>query len=381
MTEPLGEVFLSYSWDSEEHIKSVLDLSDRLRSDGVDCVLDQYESSPAEGWPRWMDRKIRDSHFVLMVCTETYYRRVMGDESPDAGLGVRWEGNLIYQHIYNAGATNTKFLPVLLQPNDQKFIPTPLQGATRYKVDTPEGYGRLCFRLLNKAWIKKPKLGSVRDFPSPSLPKKEIKTDISMYLTTPIDLELWDEAEWRSAGFLIYKDKPPFLALGFLTEQPARKIFDQWRKRYGARDSFEELRVAIIEGDIKGEEPGYSVHIGPDVENTIKRYKAAGLSVNADRDIFMTISRIQRMNPSAESKFLEIFKEAYRHFKTYMLVPAIHEPGGSNFKPMLDLGIFKSSIHFRRVEEIDENDADFPVIGTGSVDRDHSDRGARNKRK
>ena len=56
-----AEVFISYSWDSEEHVREVLDLSNRLRSEGVDCVLDQYEESPPEGWPRWMDRKIRDT--------------------------------------------------------------------------------------------------------------------------------------------------------------------------------------------------------------------------------------------------------------------------------------------------------------------------------
>ena len=84
-TSDLGEVFISYSWDSTEHIHSVLQLSNRLRADGIDCVLDQYEDSPPEGWPRWMDRKIRDAKFVLMVCTETYYKRVMGDE--DTGKG------------------------------------------------------------------------------------------------------------------------------------------------------------------------------------------------------------------------------------------------------------------------------------------------------
>jgi hypothetical protein len=377
VAEALGEVFISYSWDSGEHVKNVLELSNRLRSDGIDCVLDQYESSPPEGWPRWMDRKIRDAQFVLMICTETYHKRVMGDESPDTGLGVRWEGNLIYQHIYNAGTMNTKFLPVMLHQDDQKHIPTPLQGATRYRIDAPEGYERLYYRLLNKAWVEKPKLGSIRDFPSPALPKKDVKTDISMYLTTPIDVELWDQAKWRSAGFLFYEDKPPLLALGFLKEDPARKIFEQWHKRYGARDSFEELRVSIIEGNIKGEEPGYSVHIGPDFKNTIKRYKAAGLSVNADRDMFMTISRIQRMNPSPESKFLEMFKEAYRHFKTYVLIPAVHQPDGSNFRPILDLGIFKSSILFRRVEDIDENDEDFPVIGTK---RNFTDGGKRTQK-
>ena len=100
----LGEVFISYSWDDESHVRRVLELSNRLRSEGVDCVIDQYEESPPEGWPRWMDRKIRDAQFVLMICTETYYKRVMGGEAADRGLGVKWEGGLIYQHIHNAGA-------------------------------------------------------------------------------------------------------------------------------------------------------------------------------------------------------------------------------------------------------------------------------------
>ena len=33
-----------------------------------------------------MDKQIRDSDFVIMVCTETYYQRVMGDEEPGIGL-------------------------------------------------------------------------------------------------------------------------------------------------------------------------------------------------------------------------------------------------------------------------------------------------------
>ena len=88
-TGSAGEVFVSYSWDSQEHVRRVLALSDRLRSEGVDCVLDQYEESPPEGWPRWMDRKIRDARLALMVCTETYYKRVMGDEVSDQGQGVK----------------------------------------------------------------------------------------------------------------------------------------------------------------------------------------------------------------------------------------------------------------------------------------------------
>src|ERR1700674_1828285 len=87
-----GEVFISYSWDDEQHVRRVLELSNRLRSEGIDCVLDQYEVSPPEGWPRWMDRKIKDAQFVLVVCTEKYCAKVMGHEHQGTGLGVRWEG-------------------------------------------------------------------------------------------------------------------------------------------------------------------------------------------------------------------------------------------------------------------------------------------------
>jgi hypothetical protein len=63
-------------------------------------MIDQYEPTPSSGWPRWMERQIREADFVLIVCTETYYRRVVGQEEPDKGLGVCWEANLIYNCLY-----------------------------------------------------------------------------------------------------------------------------------------------------------------------------------------------------------------------------------------------------------------------------------------
>lgn len=351
-TGSAGEVFVSYSWDSQDHVRGVLALSDRLRSEGVDCVLDQYEESPPEGWPRWMDRTIRDARLVLMVCTETYYKRVMGDEVPDQGQGVKWEGSLIYQHIYNAGALNTKFIPVLLRPQDKIFIPTPLQGVTHYRVDTEEEYDKLYSRLLDRPRVAKPKLGKVRP-----LPKREVKTDFSAYLSIPIDVDLWNRAKWQSTFVIVSENLPPVLGLGFLNEQPARKIFEQWHGRYGDHDAFEELRISIIEGEITGKPPGYTVHIGTDFDNLKKRYRTAGLIVNPE-DLFLGVSRINRMNPPPESKNLEMFKQAYRHFKTYLLSPGIFNPDGPNVRPMLELGIHKNSIHFRRADEIGSNDVD-----------------------
>jgi len=101
------KVFISYSHDSQEHVDRVLTLSDRLRADGIDCHIDQYEVSPPEGWAQWMVNQIEDADFVLVVCTEIYERRFRGREEPSKGLGAQWEGAIITQEIYDAAAHNT----------------------------------------------------------------------------------------------------------------------------------------------------------------------------------------------------------------------------------------------------------------------------------
>ncbi|WDN87863.1 hypothetical protein BuS5_00831 [Desulfosarcina sp. BuS5] len=360
----IGEVFISYSHDNVEHIQRVLELSNKLRSEGIDCVLDQYEVSPSEGWPRWMDKKIRDARFVLMICTESYYKRVMGEEEPGKGHGVRWEGNLIYQHIYNAGTENTKFIPVIFDTQHRAYIPTPLQGASNYCVNTQEGYDDLYYRLLNKPKAEKPELGKLRP-----LPEKPVKTNPIMYLTGPIDVDLWNKAKWRATFFMGHPERPPILGLAFENEEAAREIFETWHERYGETDEYEELRISIIEGEIQDEEPGYSVHVGSDPDAAIKRFKDAGYEFDVDDDLMMMVSRINRMNPPEGSKNLEMFKESYKTFKTYFLAPGVISEDRRQLKPIIELGIYKGKIHFRNVDDIGRNDIDSVVLGTGRIER------------
>ena len=153
------KVFISYSQESPVHEDGVLAFSNRLRADGIDCILDQYEISPPEGWPRWMDRQIHEADFVLLICTPTYFRRVMGQEQPGKGRGVAWESTLIYQYIFSAGTRNIKFIPVLFEGADISDIPTPLQGASYYSAFTEDGYKNLRQRLRNLPRAVKPPLG------------------------------------------------------------------------------------------------------------------------------------------------------------------------------------------------------------------------------
>lgn len=158
-------VFISYSHDSPEHADRVLAFADQLVEGGIDVILDQYEPEPPDGWPHWMDNHIRNANFVLMVCTETYFRRVMRQEKAGTGLGVKWEGNLIYQHIYAADTTNARFIPVLFEDSKFEHIPTPVQGVSFYRVHTPEGYESLYRRLTNQPLVTKPVLGTLKSLP------------------------------------------------------------------------------------------------------------------------------------------------------------------------------------------------------------------------
>jgi TIR domain/NB-ARC domain len=160
------KTLISYSHDSPEHEQRVLTLADRLRGDGIDCMIDQYALVPEEGWPLWMERQIRDSDFVVMVCTETYHQRVIGEEEPGKGLGVRWEGRLIYHAIYRAEMRNTKFIPVLFEAGDSSYIPGPVGDTNFYFVQTEHGYEDLYRRLTNQPRAIKPELGKLRSLPS-----------------------------------------------------------------------------------------------------------------------------------------------------------------------------------------------------------------------
>jgi hypothetical protein len=112
-----------------------------------------------------MISQIEDAEFVFVVCTENYERRFRGREAPGKGLGVRWEGAIITQEIYEAEAKNTVFIPVLLSPHPAADIPIILRSSRYYELYTPEGYHLLYRRVTHQPLIVKPELGLRRPMP------------------------------------------------------------------------------------------------------------------------------------------------------------------------------------------------------------------------
>src|SRR5581483_5540821 len=159
------KVFVSYSHDSREHMDRVLDLSNRLRREGIDCLIDQYEPSPSRGWARWTEDQIEQADFILVVCTETYLRRFRGKEEEGRGLGANWEGAIITQDLYDAGLDNRKVISVVFGEADAAHRPRPLRAFTYYDVSTGEGYTALYRHLTGQPLVVIPELGEQVNLP------------------------------------------------------------------------------------------------------------------------------------------------------------------------------------------------------------------------
>ena len=112
-----------------------------------------------------MNKCIEDSDFILIVCTETYYQRVMDKEEPGKGLGIKWESTLTFNHLYRADSKNIRFIPILFDIKDKKYIPAPLQGFSYYCVNTEEGYDGLYRHLTDQKLVPKPERGKLRERP------------------------------------------------------------------------------------------------------------------------------------------------------------------------------------------------------------------------
>ncbi|HSB03237.1 MAG TPA: TIR domain-containing protein [Anaerolineales bacterium] len=121
------KVFISYSWDDDKHQEWVRDFAIQLRRDGIDVVLDRWNVAPGDQLPRFMERAVTESDFVLCVCTPRYK-----EKSDLRGGGVGYEDDIITAEIF-ANQNQRKFIPVLRRGEWKETAPSWLLG--KYYVD------------------------------------------------------------------------------------------------------------------------------------------------------------------------------------------------------------------------------------------------------
>jgi tetratricopeptide (TPR) repeat protein len=169
------KVFISFAHESDESDARIQSLAGRLRALGIDAVSYLTELFPEEGWTLWMERQLEEADFVLMVCTESYRRRAEGKEKAGAGGGVKWESMLIRNALHQAGTVNSKFIPVVFDAADRKYVPQRFYDFTVFTLadfDLSDAGFRGLYRVITRQAPGKGALGDlvVLDAVGPSAP-------------------------------------------------------------------------------------------------------------------------------------------------------------------------------------------------------------------
>ena len=121
------KAFVSYSWDDDRHKKWVAALATKLRNDGVDVTLDQWNMVPGDQLASFMEKEIRDNDYVLIVCTPNY--RMKSDQRKG---GVGYEGDIMTAEVLTKG-NHRKFIPILARDSWEDSSPSWLSG--KFYVD------------------------------------------------------------------------------------------------------------------------------------------------------------------------------------------------------------------------------------------------------
>lgn len=115
------KVFISYSHDSLEHKKWVLDLATRLRNNGVESVIDQWALGPGDDLPHFMEQNLAQADRVLMVCTENYVTKANSGSG-----GVGYEKMIVTADLLGKIDSN-KVIPLIRQSGTHS-VPTFLRS-------------------------------------------------------------------------------------------------------------------------------------------------------------------------------------------------------------------------------------------------------------
>ena len=179
----MSKAFVSYSWENEEHKTWVREFAEKLRSDGVEVILDQWHLAPGDQLPQFMEKSIRDNDFVLIICTPKY--KIKSDKR-DGGVG--YEGDIITSEVFNQ-RNQRKFIPILCAGEWSEASPSWLAG--KYYIDlrgasySEDNYNDLLVTLHNM----RPKVPPVGRIPIERFEKNKLQLAINNNELEPIKID------------------------------------------------------------------------------------------------------------------------------------------------------------------------------------------------
>lgn len=135
----MSEVFISYRQTDDAQKKRVRAFGERLRSCGVDVILDQLflddnPAGPDVGWDKWSSDCALNTEYVLIVGTQSWFDCFEKRQPLGTGLGSACEADDIRSRIYKAAGVNKAIRVVVFDDTDATQIPDKLDRYHRFNI-------------------------------------------------------------------------------------------------------------------------------------------------------------------------------------------------------------------------------------------------------
>ena len=165
MVNPIA--FISYSWESEDHKRWVLKLTANLIRNGVRVIIDEWDlKNYWDDLHLLMESGIRDSDYVLMICTPLY-----AEKANDRKGGVGIEHTIITGEFYDPSIKN-KYIPIARSYRNKISDCLPSYLKSKYAIDFTndseydQKLEELLRRILDVPKYKRPPLGKLPTYRS-----------------------------------------------------------------------------------------------------------------------------------------------------------------------------------------------------------------------
>lgn len=160
----IPKVFISYSWSSSDR---VLELAERLMSNGVDVILDKWSLKEGHDKYAFMEQSVTNPEVdkVLIICDKAY-----ADKANNREGGVGDETVIISPEIYG-NVEQEKFIPVIFEvdENTNPYRPAYIKSRIYIDLSTEDdryevNYETLLRNIHNKPLYRKPSIGAVPEW-------------------------------------------------------------------------------------------------------------------------------------------------------------------------------------------------------------------------
>ncbi|OKP75896.1 hypothetical protein A3844_30920, partial [Paenibacillus helianthi] len=156
------KVFISYSWSSPEHKAWVIELATNLERDGIEVILDDWDTTEGQDLNKFMEKMVNDSDIkrVLVISDKIYAEKADGRYG-----GVGTETTIASIEVYK-DSDQSKFIALIAEVDDNgnAYLPTYLKGKKYIDLSSPqnfeEGYRKLIRNLYHKPENPRPERGT-----------------------------------------------------------------------------------------------------------------------------------------------------------------------------------------------------------------------------